>query len=115
MTTLTAPSVSVKPSKAKKQKQRSLSFNSLTGILHVKVDGKETGYKLDKIDHQLGPSVRCYSVSKIITKPGEPDSYDVAVSDNGTEDACDCIAFSRWSKCRHVDALRCLLTLKKIT
>lgn len=104
-------SVATRVKTSKKPKQRSLSYNAQVGSLHLKVDGKETGYWLDAQQHDFGPSFRCYRVSKI-AKP-EDETYDVTIGPDSA--SCECLGFLRWSRCKHVDSLRALLTLKKLS
>lgn len=103
MSTMTATAPAVKG----KKKQRTLSYNALVGALHVTQEGKEYGYWLDSLAHDFGPSVRAFRVTKILGKPGEPDHYDVTLSDAG--DTCECKGFIRWGRCKHTGALRCLV------
>lgn len=86
--------------------QRTLSYNRLTGILHVTDARSEKGYYVDRLASEYGAA---YRLTKLIRKAGEPDHYDVCL--DGDEATCECLGHLKHGHktvCRHVAALRCL-------
>src|SRR5438309_1178946 len=42
------------------------------------------------------------------------EAYGVFLSRSGQDDICECRGFQRWSRCKHRDGLRCLLSRGKL-
>src|SRR5947209_3562199 len=106
------------PVKTKKQpKQRTLSYNRLTGILHVADARGEKGYYVDRLDCDFVAGGAAYRLTKLLAKPGEPDHYDVVVSPEG--DLCECLGHLKHAHrgvvCRHIASVRTLLQLGKLS
>ncbi len=92
--------------------QRTLTYNRLTGILHITDARGETGYYLDRIDCSYAPAFR---LTKIVTEGVEAgaESYDVLLATEGG--SCHCRGFLRYGRCRHVASLQCLLSRGSIS
>lgn len=88
--------------------QRRLSYNRLTGTLHLTDGrGREVGYYLDRLGHDFGPGAVAARLTKIIpSRDDDANSYSVLVAPDF--DACDCKGHARHGHCKHAAALRCL-------
>lgn len=91
------------------KKTRTLSYNAVVGCLHIRQDGKEKGYWLDRLEHDMGQGFTCVRLTKIArTKAGDGEQpYDVVVGPDG--ESCECLGWLKWNHCKHTAAVRCLV------
>ena|SRR5262252_289332 len=94
------------------KKERTLSYNGLTGTLHIRQDGNEDGYYLDLVDcgHE-----NSFTLTKIIPPTDRtPRAYGVVIGPDADYDDCSCPGFRRHRRCKHSAALRCLRGLGRV-
>ena len=88
----------------------SLPEGDAPGCIRITDKGKTAFYRFREIPADFG---RGFHLEKVDPEDdGMEHEYDVNV-DYGRS-TCDCIANSRWGKCRHVDGLKALIREKKL-
>lgn len=105
MTSMTTEPQTVKPKKPRKKPERFLSWKRTgqqgVGLLKIQVGKDEDLYHVRRIEADQG---QAFEVTKVNLQ--EPDVYHVNL--DGLACSCECKGFLRWSRCKHVDALRTL-------
>lgn len=77
-------------------------------ILSIRKGYKEELYEVT--EHKPDMEGRAFRV----TKDSTGEVYDVLISPVERDSQCDCIGFERHSRCKHVDAIRHLITAGKL-
>jgi hypothetical protein len=119
MATLASQPAPVKPSRARKPKQRTvcllLRFGPTGRNAHLRIteDGKATNYLADRIPADWGEG---YELAKFeADRRGDGDDvYHVLLNGEDGRDSCDCMGHERWGHCRHVEALKTLQAQGKL-
>jgi hypothetical protein len=97
------------PARTRKPATRGVRLTA-PGEVVIRVGTVETAYSVTEVPCGGafdGRGFRCH-------KAGADEPYDVFLSRNGADDTCDCKGFSRWCRCKHVAALRVLLSGGKL-
>ncbi len=72
-------------------------------ILELTIDGDITNYRMVEIPSEFG---RGFTLDKLAGDTGAiEDTYTVHVGDPST---CDCLGFTKWNHCKHVESLNSL-------
>src|SRR4029077_2705573 len=83
------------------------------GLIRMTIGGEATLYKTQEVpvDPEFGAMGFQYQkVTDDHTPVGDPFYLLASSCDPAAAITCDCLGFTRWAHCKHVDALRVLMT-----
>jgi hypothetical protein len=102
-----------KPAKVTRNCSLGAAVNGTRALKLTVSTGNKTetfGYYLTETGADYG---RGFKVEKFGTEQGEDSAYEVSIDPHGFG-SCSCKGFTRWARCKHHDAIKMLVSSKRI-